>query len=363
MKLNYRSQIFLLLISLFWSCNSKGAKTESSKRFDAKIQLKLINNWKINSSAVVPNPRFAGVVLKDTSLILADVSLNTINRFNKKGYLIQSIGGTGRGPAEFLDVTHAAINPDGKVAVADIKNARFTIIYLFKDSLIIEPLDPGWHTRLHWVADELVLTNNPFKEGATNPGDIFMRLFNLETGEKKLFYQMKLELGDAAPVEQISCTFCEFHFTDDLTFFTSPEDTSYRIYRVNPKTNGTLLFTRSGVPAVEYTEQEIKQLKKGKQRAYQMAGKNYDGNDLPTHKPRFIDYFPDKSGRLWVLITPPAGQEPVFDIFSPDGKYIGSLQAPQDTKLVQFIRDNYILFIYKTEDTDIWEGSLYKILD
>lgn len=224
-------------------------------------------------------------------------------------------------------------------------------------------MDPGWHTRLHWVADKLVISNNPFREGASNPGDIFMRLYDPETGEKNLFYEMELELGDAAPVEQISCTFCEFHFVEDLVFFTSPEDTSYRIYKVNSKTNEMLLFTRSGIPAVRYTEQEIKELKKKKQGMYRMVGKNYEVNDLPTHKPRFLDYFPDQAGRLWALITPPAGQKPVFDIFSPHSNYIGSLQAPHGTELASFIPGNYILFIYRTEDPNIWKGGLYKIVD
>ncbi|NGP89934.1 hypothetical protein [Fodinibius halophilus] len=362
MRLIYTSFNLILFIILFSGCNSKSENATPTDQFDTKIQLTLINEWKINSPAVVPDPRSAGVILKDTSLVLADYSLNTINRFDKQGSLLQTLGGTGRGPAEFTNITDAAINSNGKVAVADLNNARFTILNIFGDSLDIESLDPGWHTRLHWVANQLVITNNPFKEGASNPSDIFMRLYDPESGEKEAFFQMELEWGDSVPDDQKSCTFCGLHFMKDLVFFTSPQDTSYRIYKINPQTNETLLFTRSGIPAVTYTDKEIKELKNEKQRMHQITGLN-SKDKIPTHKPRFIDFFPDQKGRLWALLTPSEAEAPVFDIFSQDATYIGSLRAPQGTLSARYIPNHYILFIYKTEDPDIWKGGLYKFLD
>jgi len=352
MKLDYNLVYILVLIFLSYGCNSKVEKAESSEQFDSNIQLKVINEWEIHSPEVIPYPRFAGV-LRDTSLIVFDRSLNTINRFDRKGILINTLGGSGRGPGEFSVITHAAVNPIGEVAVADISNARFTIINLFEESMITEDLNGGWHTRLYWVSDQLVISNNPFKEGVTNPGDVFMRSYDPVSGEKDLIFQLELKWRDNISEEQISCTFCKHRFMDDLRFFTSPQDTSYRIYRVNPQTDETLLYTRSGVSPIKYTEQERKELQNQKRRAQQITGLNSE-DDIPTHKPRFIDFFPDQTGRLWALLNPIEGQIPVFDLFSPDAEYIGSVQAPVQVETVQFIPDNYILFRYKFEDPDVW---------
>lgn len=361
MKLIHTRLKILLSVFLFSACNLGGGEVNRSERFESKLQLAVINEWEIRSPAVIPHPRFAGV-LRDTSLVLVDRSLNTINRFDRKGALIDISGGVGRGPGEFSEISHAAINPDGRIAVADIKNARFTIINLFEDSLSTEKLNIGWHNRLHWVADTLVISNNPFNEAASHPGDIFMRLYHPETGEKETFYQLELEWGDTTPTDQISCTFCEHKFMDDLRFFTSPQDTSYRIYRVNPQTDKTLLFTRSGIPAVKYSERERKELQNQRRSTQQITGLNSE-EDLPTYKSRFIDFFPDQSGRLWALLNPVEGEPPVFDIFSADAKYIGSVQAPEQVETIRFVSDNYILFQYDFENPDIWKGGLYKILE
>jgi len=357
-----KSIYLILFIVMLWSCEPQKEKEEFPDNFQSDVQISIIHEWVIHAPEVVPNPRFSGVLL-DTSLVLVDRSLHTINLFDNKGKLINKFGGTGRGPGEFSEITYATINPDGKVAVADNKNARFTIINLFEDSLVIEPYDIGWHTRLHWVSDRLIISNNPFKEGANHPGDIFMRIFDPISGETDHAFHLELEWGDPIPEDQISCTFCEHRFMNDQYFFTSPQDTSYRIYKVNSNTNETILFTRTGIPAVKYTEEETEELQNQRRRAQQITGLNSGEDNIPTHKRRFIDFFPDKKGRLWALVNPKDGQSPTFDLFLPDAEYIGSIKAPKRVKSVQFVPDNYILFSFDSVDPDKWEGALYKILE
>lgn len=102
-----------------------------------------------------------------------------------------------------------AIHPEGRIVAADITNRRITIVDLFAETVSSKDLEPGWHTRLTWVLNEVVISNHPFRIGQSNPGDIIMRSLNLETGEKQEFYHLELEMEDA-PLEQISCTFYEF---------------------------------------------------------------------------------------------------------------------------------------------------------
>jgi len=352
----------LLLVIFISSCQSDTKNSELIKNLATPVKLSMVNEWEIKSPEIIPNPGFFGA-LQDTTLILVDQSLNTINHFHKNGAFIRSFGGSGRGPGEFLNITHVAINTNGLVAVADINNARLSITDVYNETTSTHQIDSGWHTRLHWVSDKLVISNYPFKMGGTNPGDIFMRLFNPVTGEKNPFYHLDFEGEDDPFQGEISCTFCEHRFRNDQSFFTSPQDTSYRIYKVDPNTDETVLFTRSGVSAVKYSEQEREELQDQRQRAQQLTGLDSSGDDIPTHKRRFIDFFPDNEDRLWALVNPIDGEIPTFDLFSPDAEYIGSIKAPDRVQNVQFVSDNYILFSYESDDTDIWKGALYQILD
>lgn len=328
--------------------------------FEADVFLEEIESWEIKNPDRIPDPRFSGV-LSDSSLVIIDNSLHTINHLDPEGNRINTFGGEGRGPGEFSDITHAAVHPAGFVAVADLGNARFTIRNVFDGSMITEDLDAGWHTRLTWVEDKLVITNNPFRIGASDPGDVIMRVYDPGNGAKEEFMHLELELTDP-PFEQISCTFCEFKFLDDLSFFTSPQDTSYRVFRVSPDDGKEVLFARPGLPAVEYTEEEQDELREQRERQHQMTGIRFD-NPLPTHKRRFIDFFVDHKNRLWALLHSRQGEPLQFDIFSYEGEYIGSLNAPENMESVEFVWKDQILFRFPSDDPDVWKGGLYRIAE
>ena len=118
--------LVLLLVIFISSCQSDTKNSELIKNLATPVKLSMVNEWEIKSPEIIPNPGFFGA-LQDTTLILVDQSLNTINHFHKNGAFIRSFGGSGRGPGEFLNITHVAINTNGLVAVADINNARLSI--------------------------------------------------------------------------------------------------------------------------------------------------------------------------------------------------------------------------------------------
>lgn len=347
--------VFLLLFIA--SC----AKNEEIRVQDSKapLSLKEITSWEISNPGVIPNPHYSGV-LADGSLIVIDGSLNTINHFDASGDLIRVFGGAGRGPEEYIRITHAVVNPDGRVAVADLNNASIKIQDLFENTVASANLDIGWHTRLSWISEGLIITNNPFRISNDSPGDILMRIFDPETGLKKQFMHLELELEEIPPA-QISCTFCPFRFLDDFTFFTSPRDTSYRIYKMDPSTQETALFTRPGVPAVKLSEAEREEWRNQRIQASQLTGVALD-QEPPTHKRRFIDFFPDHAGRLWALLNVSENEPLRFDIFSPRAEYLGSLEAPAEAKSIEFVSDDLILFRYRSDNPDLWRAGLYRII-
>ncbi|HKK83101.1 MAG TPA: hypothetical protein VJ958_02610 [Atribacterota bacterium] len=325
----------------------------------APVVFKLEREWNLSQIEKIPNPSWSGV-LHDGSLVVVDRSLYTINHFDAEGNIIQVFGGEGRGPGEFSNITDVTVHPGGKVAVADIRNARITVLNLFDETVSSTDLEPGWHTRLSWNSEKLVITNYPFRIGQSNPGDIIMRKLNLETGEKKEFYHLELEMEDP-PFEQISCTFCEFLFQEDHSFFTSPQDTSYRIFRVNLDTGKQTLFSRSGIPAVELTDKEKNERRQELKRGSQLTGISVEELEIPTHKKRFSDFFLDHEGRLWALLHTPASKPFRFDLFNSEAEYIGSMNAPEGFVSVEHVWKDSLLFRFDNAQDDILKLRLYTI--
>lgn len=355
-------KIMLILLLLTSCVNNEDVRVTDST---APLSLTELSSWEINSPEIIPNPYSSGV-LADGSLIVIDQALNTINHFDANGHLIQSFGGEGRGPGEYTRITHAVVNPNGQVAIADLSNARITIQDVNNNTLESTDFETGWNTKLKWVTEGLIITNNPFRIGNEYtgdgiPGDIIMRKYDPVTGLKEQFFHLELELEDLPP-DQISCTFCKFRFTDDLTFFTSPQDTSYRIYKMDPSTHETTLFTRPGVPAVRLTESEREEWRNERLQASESIGITME-EEPPTHKQRFIDYFPDYKGRLWALVNVQENEQLKYDIFSPNAEYVGSLEIPAEAESIEFFYDDLILFRYKSDDPDVWKGSLFQIVE
>lgn len=348
-----------IYFSSFYACERD--EDAVTNHLPVNVQLNLESEWNLSQVDIIPHSRWSGI-LNDGSLVVVDHSLKTINLFDAEGNLMQSFGGEGRGPGEFSDITDAAIDPGGKVAVADIRNARITILDLFDGTVITSDHEPGWHTRLSWISDELVITNHPFRIGQSNPGDIIMRRIDPESGEKQEFYHLELEMEDP-PFEQISCTFCEFRFQDDFSFFTSPQDTSYRIFKVNPKTEDQILFSRPGLPPVKLTEQEREVRKQQRERQTQMTGMSLDELDIPTYKSRFSDFFTDNDGRLWALLHTEEGDPYRFDLFSSEAEYIGSLDAPEGMESIEFTRNDKVLIRFDNGQDDELQLGLYKIVE
>lgn len=64
-------------------------------------------------------------------------------------------------------------------------------------------------------------------------------------------------------------------------------------------------------------------------RESQITGIPVEELEIPTHKRRFIDFFPDHKGRLWALLHTQEGDPFRFDLFSSKAEYIGSLYASE----------------------------------
>jgi hypothetical protein len=57
-------------------------------------------------------------------------------------------------------------------------------------------------------------------------------------------------------------------------------------------------------------------------------GGSVDPSKVPARKPAFANFFPDDQGNLWVAPTVNQERGRVFDIFDPEGRYLGRITLP-----------------------------------
>lgn len=350
--------MLFLLLPVAMSCEKQPGAADFKP---ANIKLELIKEWNLSKPELIPDPAHMGF-LKDTSIVFVDRSLYHTVHFSGGGELISTLGGRGRGPGEFQSMNDVAVHPEGYVAIADLNSARITITHVYTNDVIYLDLDVGWSTRLSWQNDKLFITNSPFRLGAESEpgrGDVLIRYYDLNKKEK--IELKRLVLYYDAPEDQISCTFCNFSFSETMHFYTAPRDTSYRVFRVHPFTDERQLYTRAGAPLVRYTEEERETIRQQRQRAGAMQGSDLGSLPIPEFKRRVVNFFADHHNRVWVSIEVEQGEPALFDVFSKEGNYLGGIHAPHNAATLVYHYGDILVFRFDTENPDLWRGAAYRI--
>lgn len=349
--------LLVLIITAVSSCTK--SETFFTENTNANIDLIEIGSWSLSDIDNLPNPRFSGF-LDDGSIVVTDASLLTINQFDAEGTLIKSFGGKGRGPGEFQTMIDVHISPYGLVSAADLSSAKISLLNLSDDSIITTDFVSGWNTRTRIVENGIAIVNHPFSYMAEFPGDLQLSFFDLETKQTKEILHLELEQNETPP-GQISCTFCDFRFLNDLSFYTSPRDTSYFLYHVASSGEIITTFTRSNLKPLLYSAEERQTLREQHGAALQQIGQDGDSYVAPTHKRRIISWYPDHQNRLWVLVNGEEGEPNHLDLFSQNGDYLGSLDIPVEGFHLQHLENDKILFTRISDEMDVLEAKLFII--
>lgn len=346
--------LFVSGIVLLAGCQQESPAPSTSKPEADPIGLELVHEWKIENVDLLPNPAFPKV-MHDTTLVVLDRSLLSINHFTKSGELISTAGRNGRGPMEFLFMSAAAISRNGLVAITDTRNARLTIYNVYTGEAKYLDYDLGWYDQLQWVGEKLLITNSPFK--IDPPGSLSMRYYDTSDEEIHSLYKLELELEPEDPSGEFSCIFCFIRFDEDLNFYGAPPDTSYILNKMNPYTDDVMTIRRSGVPEISFTDKQVAQMK-----AEQMD--LFGISSTPKKERRKIfNYYTDHKKRIWVLLNAERGELQQFDIFDRDGSYVMSLQEPDSASFLHDFTGEWLTFSVRNENPDIFKVKLYKIVE
>jgi hypothetical protein len=303
----------------------------------------------------------AGLALDELGRVyVADRQANTISVFDSLGRRVRVFGRRGQGPGEFGLITGIAWGPGGALWVADPRNARYSLFdtagrflstysrsalgYAFEwdgsfdeRGHLFEPSrSRGVTAYVEYRIDSTAATASADDEVGYRPGTLVpVDTFELPPSTLGTY---RIEFARGSMIIGVPyAPRLVWRFDGRHGVWIANSD-SYRL--VNRSLDGdTVRIVERDLAPVSLTDAEravaessVTSVGSGDADLGPRKGSPADLSRIPAVKPAFETFVVDDRGYLWVARTADAGrrlgQPTVFDIFDPEGRFLGSLDLP-----------------------------------
>jgi len=304
----------------------------------------------------------------DGVVYVLDVQVPVLRAYAPDGSHLRDVGRSGEGPGEYASPDGVAVLPDGRVLVRDPPNARITVFGPDGAHLGEWPLSGGFNTDRRFYVD------TAGRAYVTTLLERGMAPWEWEFGLVRYSTDGEIEDTLAAPTwdyepprvtasRGTSSSARRVPFTPDavwsfspLGYFVAGLSTDYRIdlYR---RAAPVLRVERSAEPVpvnAAEAEERVRRITEGLRRQY--GSWRWNGPDVPGVKPPFRELFVSAEGNLWVVVSREGvprmtaaeareeearsgriplrfAEPPAFDVFAPDGTYLGHVTASGELRL------------------------------
>lgn len=269
-------------------------------------------------------------------MYVLDGQAREVRVFDPSGAHVRTFGRAGAGPGEMRSPFLAGWGPDGHLWVVDQQNARYSVFSTVGEFLTSYRREIGFS--MHpWPgtmdhAGHIVDVGPPL-DGRTDPPSLVRvdprsaaaDTFALPNYDGGRFTQ----LNDAGrPMRAVSIPFAGrlVWRLDPRGYFWTSITNDYRIVR-HALSGDTLMIVERAAPLAQVTPDERASALEGLS-DFVAGGGRIDPSMIPSTKPPLHGFMVDHSGYLWVLA---GAARPGFDVFDPDGRYLG--EVPLSTPL------------------------------
>jgi hypothetical protein len=288
----------------------------------------------------------------DGGVVAVDGANGVIYRFTPAGKLRDSLGHKGQGPGEFLVAAGLGVGPAGEVALVDIRTRRFTIWepdgkLRGSTPLAGFPVDLVWRgaeplvATVHF-ADTVMISFGPARLGESKPGPATATFPD-------------------PPIAQyataVSCGSCRHTLSPAGNLLVAAPDTFYRVSELDAAGKSLRTWRRVNVGAGLRTKEELAALRK-RLMAGPGGGRPLPGMETRFRAPddaalrfrsRFQGIGMDDKGRLLALVSNAGSSNPVIDVFSGEGRFLGTIEADRSLQAM-VVRGNRLAALGETSD-------------
>ena len=327
----------------------------------------------------------------DGTVYILDLQAQHVRVFDSLGVYMETLGRRGEGPGEFTEAEAIAALPDGRLAVRDPDNQRVTVF------------GPGQGEIAEWRYTGSVYTVSPLYTDArgrtyllagdlSRVDELVMEIILLGPDGTHLDTLPEPSSDYVAPFVRaeapgISLTYGvpfnpRFHWTVHPSgHFLTGLSTHYRIDLA--RDDGVLRIERSQdpVPASDAERAYQRDLTVSRIRR-SLPGWDWDGPAIPNHKPFFRALRAGRDGRIWVRLSTEGrpvdnadhdpddpgsfavtwGEDTRYDVFEPDGTYLGVVVAPEEfTSFPAPVFDGELVWAVTEDEQGVERVVRYRI--
>lgn len=282
-----------------------------------------------------------------TRILVLDSDAWQILVFDSSGRMLSRIGREGSGPGEIRVAKDLEVGMNGTMAVADVGNAR--IGFWSPDGRWL-----GQSTLRRWVHDLAWIPAGLFAKQESAGGLQLRRVVWDDSGGSEV-------AGALLPRALMDSTGMNWEFgpVDVLSpgrgLFAYP-DSVYVVMETDSIGQVVTTFQRHDVERVPLSSAEREVIAaRFRQAAAQRPG--LPMAEPPEFKRLIMDIAADDRGRLWILRSTLDGVDAEFDVFGPDGSYLGIVRVPSPVR--RFELQGEYLIAYGESDVGESAVSLY----
>jgi hypothetical protein len=318
--------------------------------------LRLVREFSLDATTGVTFGVIGGMDIgPDGSIALVDNGNGVIYRFLPSGKLRDSLGHSGQGPGEFLSAVGLTIGPGGEVALADIRTRRITIWNPDGTLRRSMPVTGGMPIELFWRGAAPILGTMSFAPGVgatASFGPVIMEE-QVSSGEPIATFP---DPGKEAFATAVTCGMCRRALSPNGKLVGAAPDTIYRISEIGSDGSALRSWKRAGVGAGLRTPEEVAALEKriaagpggGRPSPEGRATSVIPRGDI-RYRPRVQGFGFDATGRLLALVSNAGSPDPVVDVFSGDGKFLGTVK-PVEHLSAFVVRGKRVIGLSETAD-------------
>lgn len=258
--------------------------------------------------------------------------------FGPDGQYIRTVGRKGGGPGEFAQAVKVELGPDGNLWVMDPSNNRHSVFdtagtYLegkhAPGGFVILPWPGGFDRQGRYYSPTPLRGSGGFRMALVVHDASMQPVDTLEPPRdpvEREYFELRNDGGFIRAGVPFSGSL-NWQLSPDGTIWALVTD-QYRLFELGADGDTLRTITRAftPLPVTAADRESIHERLKW----FTDQGGRIDLSKIPDTKPPAGFFFIDDADHIWVQVTMPDEEDNgrVFDIFDPDGRYLGAVRLP-----------------------------------
>lgn len=341
----------------------------------------------------------SGLAVGEDRIYILDRQVPTVRVYDFEGRYIMDIGREGSGPGEYRQPESIAVHPlDGRLFVRTSQNSRINVYSRDGDVLDHWPIRSGFNTSSPFVitTEGVLWTNIITNLGSADVTDWLggMKLCGPEGAVSDTIHapEFDFEPWEIVGRSKNSTSVNNVPFSPEMAWAMAVDGSIIGgvsdFYRFEiRRTDGRKIVVERKCELVKVLPEEGRwhRDRLTANMINQFPGWAWNGREVPGTKPAFAGFFPDRSGRIWVLrqgpgrrveggVEDPLKEEGAWsnpfwrdtqlvDVFDMDGRYLGEVDLPEHMRFrPQPVIDDEIIVCYMEDEEGIPFVKRYRLV-